>query len=86
MGDVYGTSSLSIQSRTGIDGALLSTSGGPGLVDLGFNTGASQQNIRYETRVGSVIGGGNTAEFQIGPAGAPNLVVGSSTTSIVGLG
>lgn len=82
-GDVFGTVSLSLQNRNGMNGALFSNPS-IDLVDFAFLPNSLvQQNIRYEHRAGSIMGSGNTnGEFQIGVAGNPNLVVGSSTTAV----
>ncbi len=82
-GDVYGTVSLSLQNRNGMNGALFSNPS-LDLVDFAFNPQSGvQQNIRYEHRAAQILGAGNTGgEFQIGPAGSPNFIIGAGTTAV----
>jgi hypothetical protein len=83
-GDTYGSSSLTLENRTGTNGAVFNNPS-LDLVDLGFvPSSGAEQNIRYEHRSGYIDGSGNTAgEFQIGPAGSPNLYIGAGTTGVL---
>jgi len=75
-GDQYGPSTLRLQSRTGLNGALFDCSANPyALVDFGFKTSAAQRVLRFETRpVFGIITQVTPREFQIGDAGTPTLV------------
>ena len=66
-GDTYGATSLSLENRTGMNGALFSQSGSVNLVDFGFYTPLGITNLlRTEQRTGSLVSGSNSAygEFQ----------------------
>ena len=82
-GDQYGNVSLSLQNRTGMNGALFSNPS-IDLVDFAFDPSSGvQQNIRYEHRPCCIFGTGNSGgEFQIGPPGAPNFTIGAGTTAV----
>ena len=65
-GDTYGTTALTLENRSGLNGALFQDSG-VDLVDFGFLTSASVQgNIRFEHRNTSIEGTNNATngEFQ----------------------
>lgn len=73
-GDLFGQTSLSIQNRTGLNGALFRNHS-IDLVDFGFLTSASKQlNLRIEGRNGYTMTGNDTVgEFQfVNPNGAGN--------------
>ncbi|MHB1769826.1 MAG: hypothetical protein ACYCPH_01960, partial [Minisyncoccota bacterium] len=81
----YGPTSLILENTTGANGPVFSTAGSSqNLIDFGFIPGSgTQQNIRLEARTGSQFGTGNSVgEFQIGPAGAPNFIIGAGTTAV----
>ena len=85
-GDTYGPTTLILENRNNANGPIFSTLGSSqALVDFGFIPGSgSQQNIRLETRSGDTDGTGNSAgEFQIGPAGNPNFIIGAGTIASV---
>jgi hypothetical protein len=71
-GDSYGTSRLTMESRSGLTGALFQTIGGAAIevVDFGFQTNSGgQYNFRFERRtVSGLINAANVAgEFQFRP-------------------
>ena len=68
-GDLFGSSTLRLQNRNGVNGAMFDCSGATfPLVDFVFKTANGQKNIRYETRSGA-------NEFQIGNSNGPQLLV-----------
>lgn len=73
-GDTFGPTRLSLQNRTGLNGALFEQAGAVALVDFGFKAGASLGLVRFETRGLPNTFLGNP-EFQIGPTGPFPLVV-----------
>jgi F5/8 type C domain len=91
IGDSLGATKLHLQNRTNANGAIFENSG-LDMVDFGFLTNTStQQNIRFEHRTSSLLNSSNSAgEFQIGPAGGANLVIGAAAnifrTGNVGIG
>ncbi len=82
-GDQYGNVSMSLENRTGSNGAIFSNPS-IDLVDFGFlPSSGAQQNIRYEHRCADIFGTNNCGgEFQIGPAANPNLIIGNGTTAL----
>jgi len=86
-GDTYGTTSLSLENRNGLNGALFQNYG-LDLVDFGFlSSSGTQNNIRYEHRASDLINSGNTTgEIQFlygtqgGAAGTRFLAFGPSAS------
>jgi trimeric autotransporter adhesin len=76
-GDVYGASTLRLQNRNGVNGAMFDCSAATyPLVDFVFKTANATRNIRFETRAGSnFITGGDGYEFQIGISANPTLII-----------
>lgn len=75
-GDVFGTTSLLIGNRTGMNGALFSSPSIP-LIDFVFNATGTQRNIRFEARTPTFTATG-LPEFQIGGTSA-----GPSTSTLI---
>jgi hypothetical protein len=88
-GDTYGTVSLAMQNRTGMNGALF-TNAGVGLIDFQFKTTSSSaavvnamQSLRSEFRSSSWKYSNNSpGEFQFGQPASPYFVVGPGTTAL----
>lgn len=79
-GDTFGSMTLHLQNRTGVNGALFensSSGAAKGLIDFVFkpdyNTSASQRNIRMEGRSGSFFS--EIDEFEIGIPANPSLLI-----------
>jgi hypothetical protein len=79
-GDTFGSVALSLENRSGANGAVFRQLGSVDLVDFVFQGLNNSRNIRYENRVGSQYMA--DPEFQIGPAGAPTLVVSDVGASV----
>jgi hypothetical protein len=86
-GDQFGTSTLRIQNRNGMNGALFDNSASSiGCVDFGFKTRANsvdyQQLFRYEVRTAArSISIGSAGEFQV--MGAAGLCANTNQTYVV---
>jgi hypothetical protein len=78
-GDVFGATTLRLQNRNGLNGALFENNS-LGLVDFGFKNTSAQRNIRFESRGGGykLLSAGDGSEFQIGDPSSPSFVIGST--------
>jgi hypothetical protein len=79
-GDTFGTVRLSLQNRSGVNGAMFEQAGSVDLVDFVFKGLSNQQNIRYENRGSAVVYG--APEFQIGPASTPYFIISGSAIGV----
>ncbi len=90
-GDTYGTASLSMQNRYGVNGAMFQNAG-VDLVDFVFKGLSNQRNIRYENRSASAPAGTTLTVpmFEFGNPASPTMIVADNgmavLTGTVGIG
>ncbi len=82
-GDTYGTVSLSMQNRFGVNGALFQNAG-VDMVDFVFKGLSNQRNIRYENRSQYAPAGTLTVPmFEFGNPASPTMIVSDNGMAVI---
>jgi hypothetical protein len=82
-GDTYGTVSLSMQNRFGVNGAMFQNSG-VDMVDFVFKGLSNQRNVRYENRSQYAPAGTLTVPmFELGNPTSPTMIVADNGVAVL---